>query len=104
MSEPVTVPAAPVASVIAKPLKAANLRQTWDDDCEQIMILHPVGAGQHVHHTRLVICKKAATSITLEPLAKDASDQRIGHDKRATYVRTTDTDTNGRAIFRQGAA
>lgn len=85
---------------------ATDPKVTWDDDCEQIVIEHPVDGGSaHVHHKRLAIIKKSADSITLEPMFKSPVDaQAFGHEKQWTYVRTKDTDIKGRAIFRQGVA
>ena len=93
MSEVVTIP--------------VDMKQTWDDDCEQIVIEHSpekLTDPTHVHHRRLAIIKKSADSITIHPMFKSPADQeKVGHEKHWTYVRTKDFD-NGRAIFRQGVA
>jgi hypothetical protein len=86
-------------------LKNVDLRQTWDDDCEQVILLHPLPAPApaHPHHNRLAIVKKSAKSITLEPMMHHPpSGQAFLFNEKVTYVRTADTDTHGRAIFRQG--
>ena len=111
---PDPTPAAPVDSkLLAKALEESNsklapdvkqvdFKQTWDDDAEQIVILHP---QQPVHHIRLVICKKTAQSITIEPFMHHPQQGKPDKfDERLTYVRTTEKDTHGRTIFRQGAA
>lgn len=91
-------------------VKRVVFKQTWDDDCEQVIILHPAAEPNpepgklHIHHKRVAICKKAANSITLEPMMPHPDGNRIGHASQWTYVRTTEKDTEGRTIFRQGVA
>ena len=91
-------------------VKRVEFKQTWDDDCEEAIILNPSPPGtprhlQHPHHNRKVIMKKAATSVTLEPMMHHPeSGQPVPFMQRITYVRTAETDTDGRTILRQGAA
>ena len=68
---------------------------------EEVVIEHPPEGGlHHVHSGRPVLCKKGTAKLTLEPMLKAQSETTIGHDKRHNYVRTTDVDSSGRAIFR----
>lgn len=92
-------------STLAPDLKRVDFKQTWDDDCEQVVILHPSppGTEPHIHHAREVTVKKEAKSITLEPMMYPGAGSRQFNEKM-TFVRTTETDTHGRAIFRQGVA
>ena len=48
--------------------------------------------GKHPRHNHEVVAKPGQDSITMEPAAD--------HPHRERYVRTEDTDEQGRAIFR----
>jgi len=99
-------------SEILPGVKRVNFKQTWDDDCEQVIILHPHPPGTapetppHIHHNREVICKKSARSITIEPMMHHppGGGKAQPFEQPMTFVRTSEVDTNGRPIFRQGVA
>ena len=81
-----------------------------DDDCEFVVLLHPKGSSldpDHIHDGREVVCKKTATSITVEPMLPEPrgakEKDRVGHDRQWTYVRTTEKNEDGLTIFRPGA-
>jgi len=56
---------------------------------------------RHVHHQREVACKAGTKVLTIEPMLIGQGDKLVGHDQRHRYVRTSETDSQGRAIFRQ---
>ena len=73
-----------------------------DDDCEHVVIHHPVpGPVAHVHHGRVVAIHKDVNEITMQPMIRVGSDRTTGHDGTYRYTRTVDVTSEGLPIFRQ---